>query len=488
MEKNILEINEIQLGADAAEDDIRYGLKKYFIESNSFEAIKNGHKYILVGNRGTGKTAIFKYLAEEQKSAGSIVIELSPEEYSYEILSDVLKKESEGSWGKQSSFSISWQYLILNLIFKEISSRTKGLAIGPRKEIYTYVRDNLNDKSISLIGIMVSYLQRLEGVKIAGKEFCISKKDLQNLYNLEEIKHLIPALCTILNSLKIYIYIDELDKGWDNSEEARYFVSGLIQAAQKINAIHDNLRVFVSVRQELFDNIPQIYDDAQKIRGVTETLQWNEESMRKFIALRLASPFPELPKDNPEFVWNCFFSETIEYRKANSFNYLIDRTQLRPREFLQLVRECIRQKRENNRLINYEDISHAISIYSEYKTKDIASEYRFQFPGLLYIFNTFRGFKYNIENEDLEIHLLNIYDNIPSQEMEWLKNIDYTHLKKILWEIGFIKAWAIGGLKAGRKSGSSYVGHYELSSITLDKISRFQIHPAFWSYLNLKEK
>ncbi|UCF84403.1 MAG: ATP-binding protein [Desulfobacteraceae bacterium] len=483
------DMQKVNLGADAAEDDIRLGLRRYFIKSDSFESIRDGFKYIVVGNRGTGKTAIFKYLAESQKSSGSIVIELSPEDYSYEMLSSLLKKEAEGSWGKQSSYSISWQYLIFNLIFKEIASRTKGLAIGAKKLIYNYVRDNLKELDISPLGLLVSYLKRLEGVKFGEYQASIKKKDLYQLYELQDIKELFPSLCKILDSLNVFVYVDELDKGWDNSEEAKYFVAGLIQAAQKINIIHDNLKVFVSIRQELFDNIPQIYDDAQKIRGAIEVLKWTEDSMRDFISLRLADPFPELREKSAEDIWNIFFSETIEYRKANSFNYMVDRTQLRPREFLQLVRECLKRVGKKYKTVNYDDISHAVVGYSEFKAKDLASEYRFQFPGLLNLFNTFRGRKYNLDKDDLDLHLLEICDgDTPVAEAEWINNLEYFEIKRILWEIGFLKAWVIGGLKAGRKAGSSYVGHYELSSLNLDTISRFQIHPAFWPYLGLKEK
>jgi len=73
-------------------------------------------------------------------------------------------------------------------------------------------------------------------------------------------------------------------------------------------------------------------------------------------------------------------------------------------------------------------------------------------------------------------------------EAEWAHSLQINDLIKILWEIGFIKCWVVGGLKTGRKSGSSYLGHYEHSSIILDNIGRFQVHPAFWHYYNLKEK
>jgi hypothetical protein len=483
------DMQKFNLGADSAEEDIRIGLLRYFVKSSSFEAIEDGKKYIVVGNRGTGKTAIFKYLAEKHKSAGHIVIELSPEDYSYEMLSSILKKESDGSWGKQSSYSISWQYLIYSLIFKDIANRTKGFTTGAWKKIYEYVRDNLKDSETSRIGLLVSYLKRLEGIKIGEYEATIKKKDLYKLYELQEVKELLPYLIKILDSIHISVFVDELDKGWDNSEDAQYFIAGLLQAAQRINIIHNNLRVFVSIRQELFDNIPQIYEDAQKIRGSIETIKWTEDTLREFITLRMAYHYPELQNNKPEEIWNVFFIETLEYRKANSFNYLVDRTQLRPREFLQLIRECIKRIGSQFRPINYDDISHAVMDYSEYKNKDLASEYRFQYPGLADIFNTFRGQKYIIEKDDLDYHLLSICDgDIALPNANWVIEKNYFDIKRMLWEIGFLKAWVIGGLKAGRKGGSSYIAHYELPSINIDTISRFQIHPAFWAYLGLKEK
>ena len=482
-------MQHFNLGADSAEEDIKFGLLGYFVKSPSFNVIEDGKKYIIVGNRGTGKTAIFKYLAERHKSAGHIVIDLSPEDYSYEMLSSILKKESDGSWGKQSSYSISWQYLIYSLIFKEIASRTKGFASGAWKDIYEYVRDNLKDSGISRIGLLVSYLKRLEGIKIGEYEATIKKKDLYQLYELQEVKELLPSLIKILDSVHVSVFVDELDKGWDNSEDAQYFVAGLLQAAQRINIVHDNLRVFVSIRQELFDNIPQIYEDAQKIRGSIETIKWSEDALREFITLRMAYHYTELKNKKSEDIWNVFFVETLEYRKANSFNYLVDRTQLRPREFLQLVRECTKRIGTRFRQINYEDISHAVIDYSEFKIKDLASEYRFQYPGLLDVFSIFRGQKYIIEKDELDYQLLSICDgDLALPNAQWVVEKNYFDLKKILWEIGFIKAWVIGGLKAGRKGGSSYIAHYELSTINIDTITRFQIHPAFWAFLGLKEK
>ena len=484
-----VDIRKLRLGSDSAEKDIQIGLLDYFYQNPAYYSILNEKKTIIVGNRGVGKSAIFKYIASEERKKGTVVLELSPEEYSYEVLSSILKKESDGSWGKQSSYSISWQYLLFNLIFKAIVTKNKGFLTGSLKNIYNYVRDNLKVKDINPIGILISYLKRLEGIKLGQYEAKIARtKELQSLYGLEEIKNLLPDLIRVLEKTRVKVLIDELDKGWDNSEDSKYFVAGLFQAAQKMNSISKNLRVYVSIRQELFDNIPQIYDDAQKIREDIEVIRWTEDELLEFISLRILNSFPETKDVSSSDRWNLVFSEVLNYRNTKSYNYIIDRTQLRPRELLQFCKLCI-ENHSAEGTIDYSSITSAEIDYSEQKIKDLASEYRFQYPHLLDIFEIFRGKKYILDSHDIDYLLLSIVcEEVNVGNATWVTGIDYLDLKKILWQIGFLKAWMQGGLKSVRRSGSAYLGYYEISKINLENIKKFQVHSAFRTYLSLKEK
>jgi hypothetical protein len=81
-----LDFSTLTLGAPAAERDITQGLADYFVESEAFRRVAEGPKRIVLGNRGTGKSAIFKVLAERRRKAKLAVIELAPEDYSYEML------------------------------------------------------------------------------------------------------------------------------------------------------------------------------------------------------------------------------------------------------------------------------------------------------------------------------------------------------------------------------------------------------------------
>jgi len=229
-------ISELNFGALAAERE-RDFLSTNFIDSGAYHAIKGGGKIILLGHRGTGKTAILTVMAEENLEKGNIVIELSPEDYAYELLSETLPREGAGAWHKYGAYAAAWKYLLYVLSMKHIVKAKSGFKTGPAKRIYHYVRDHHKNIDLNPIGALISYLKRLEGVKIGKFEASIKAKELHSLYKLEEIKNLLGDLNKVCERQNVFIIIDELDRGWDASEDAIAFVAGLFQASTSVSLI-----------------------------------------------------------------------------------------------------------------------------------------------------------------------------------------------------------------------------------------------------------
>ncbi len=484
------DLTGLKFGAPAAERDIDYGLASYFVESDAYRRVENREKTIVLGNRGTGKSAIFKVLASRERERGSLVLELSPDEYSYEMLSAVLQAEAQGAWVKYSAFASAWKYLIYVLVMKGLTEKSVRGKTAAATRVHNYLRDNHKDQQDNPIETLVSYMKRIEGIKIGQYEASAKVKELSRLYKLEEIEPLLDDLKELCANRKTMVLVDELDKGWDSSEDAKAFVAGLFQACVSINQLSPDLTVYVSLRQELYENIPALYDDAQKYTDITETIRWDEKSLISVVASRIRHTVPSLRQFSDEQCWNAVFAKVLDYRKAKSFNYMVDRTLYRPREIIQLCTECHDlAKSRNSYPIDYGIISQAELTYSESRTKDIAAEYRFQFPGLQRVFEVFRGRPYTLERDDLELICLGITcgeykldDSAP-----WVEDQDPEILIDVLWRVGFLRAYAVGGLKALRRSGSSYVGPHQVSALNLGTIARFQVHQMFRSHLGLKE-
>ncbi len=483
-----MKLENLEFGAPAAERDTN--LVQYFIKSKSFEDLAMRKKTIVLGNRGSGKSALFKMLADSGRKDGSIILELNPEDYSYEMLQKTLISESEGAWAKTGAFTCAWKYLIFVETMKKLVEKSGKIKTGPYAKIYEYLRDNHMGHQNNPIAVMISYLKRFEGFKIGHFEAAIKARELEKLYKLEEIKSLFPYISEICKKQKVVVLVDELDRGYDSSEDAKAFVAGLFQASITINEMCPDLTVYVSLRKELYDSIPTLVQDAQKYRDIIEIVSWDEASLRALIASRAKYFLPELAMLSDEKCWNMIFSEVLDYRKTNSFNYMIDRTLYRPREIIQFCTSVIdKAKKVNNYNIDYSLISEAESEYSAIRTRDIANEYRFQYPGVISVFEVFRGRCYTMEREELESICLEIVTGgyKTDKESSWVLDREPDSLIDVLWEIGFIRAQAIGGLKAQRRSGSSYLGPHQIGNLNLRNIMRFHVHPMFRSFLGMKE-
>lgn len=108
---------------------------------------------------------------------------------------------------------------------------------GEASRIYRYIRDHHANDSASKLSALVSYLKRMEGLKIGKYEASVKTRELEKLYKLEEIHHLLPGLREIANQRRIIVLVDELDRGWDSAEDAQAFLAGLFQACLSVNSL-----------------------------------------------------------------------------------------------------------------------------------------------------------------------------------------------------------------------------------------------------------
>ena len=484
-----IDLRKLTFGAPAAERDISAGLKDYFFESEAYSRALNRKCTIVLGNRGAGKSAIFKVLADKARMTGALVLELNPEDYSYEMLSSSLRLEREGSWAKQGAFASAWKYLIFVQVMKGLCAGG-GFKSGDSAKVYEYLRDNHSGEQANPIAMLISHLKRIESIKIGGQEATFKTKELARLYKLQEIEPLLASLAEMCRKRRVLVFVDELDRGWDASEDAKAFVAGLFQACVSTNELTPNLTTYVSLRRELYDSIPTLYEDAQKYRDIIEVIQWDEPELLSVVANRVRHCFPILRDSSDIDCWHSVFGEQLTYRKAKSFNYMIDRTLYRPREIIQFCIDAVnRAVKDQVYPIDYPVISKAELSYSEERTKDIAAEYKYQYPGLRSVFEVFRSRTYDLHRDDLELIALGLssQEYRLDKEAGWIIGQDHEVLIEILWRIGFLRAWTVGGQKALRRSGSSYLGPHQVSHLNLRNISRFQVHPMFRAFLGMKE-
>jgi hypothetical protein len=419
----------------------------------------------------------------------SIVIEILPDDYSYEILNDVMLSEERGSWAKQSAYAAAWKYLIYIEIIKKLNEWGPRFKTGASAKIYRYLRDEHRSSQLNPISLLISYLKRIEAVKIGKYEASIKAAELRKLYKLEEIKDLIPALKDLCRRVKIFVLVDELDRGWNASEDANSFIGGLIQASLELNQTSPNLRVLVSVRRELYDNIPSLYQDAEKYRDVIETLTWDKGLLYQLITKRIRYTVPGLQESDDDRCWNSVFVAEMKEARTSSFDYIVDRTLYRPREIISFCSMSLEvARRRMSQPIGMSAIYEAESSYSTDRMNDIVAEYRYQYPGLKSIFELFRG-KPSIFRRD-ELMDLCLRTTLGEYRIDeaagWVADMNEEHLIRVLWNVGFLKAQRTSGSEALEREKPAYIGSHEIGQIDLSNVQSFQVTPMFHAYLWMK--
>jgi hypothetical protein len=484
--------NMIDLGAPAAERDIDRGLEHYFVESDAFRRVLRGETTVILGNRGAGKSAIFQMVARRSRASGARVIELAPDDYSYEMLQRTMQTEEQGSWAKQGAYAAAWKYTLYVLVMKELCKKQVRSKNASEAAIRKYIRTHHHQPDMGKLWALISYLKRLEGFKIGKYEAQVKTKELERLYKLEEIRHLVPHLQNALEDQRVIVIIDELDKGWDSSEDAQAFIAGLFQACVSLNGLSTNLRMYISLRQELYENTPSLYEDAQKYRDLIESVSWSEADLYSLIARRIRYSLPRLADATDEKCWNTLFVRGSGNGRDESFRYIVDRTLHRPREMILFCAQCLHTAGERRTPLPLllSTIAIAELEFSRGRTHDVAAEQRFQYPDVLSVFEAFRGQVHIFERSQLEYLMLQIISGeltVGARARAWLADFDEDTLIDVLWKIGFLTAELAMRTEHRGGTATPFVGHHQVPQIDVRNVRRFAIHPMFRAYLGTRE-
>jgi hypothetical protein len=173
----------LSFGADVAEHDAGFG--RYFVTTHSYASIKSGQRHLVIGQKGSGKSAILRELTG--KIGDNLTI--TPEHYATDVL-DALAKDSRGT--ELAAYITTRKYTLLIEIFRRLAQTTGGdlAAVGEIRKYLIGHRDFSGD--LSLFERFVAYIRRI--TKIKGKygptevEIGLDgSQELENLFKMDEL-------------------------------------------------------------------------------------------------------------------------------------------------------------------------------------------------------------------------------------------------------------------------------------------------------------
>ena len=263
-------LDELDLGDTAAENEIG-GLRRYFVQTGVLNQVIQGHAQLVVGRKGSGKTAMFYGLRDRvQKGQQVLVLDMRPEGHQFTRLREaVLETLAPGD--QEYTIAAFWTYLLsAEVAHKILDSTAERGAAGRDPERYKAYK-RLEDSYLahglqSGDDFSQRLLRQIDRIAARFKDEgeITGRTDLTELVYGGDIKTLNDAVAKYLVQEKdaVWLLIDNLDKSWatrGSTPEDMLILRGLLDASHRFKDQMDDRGVafnaVVFVRTDIYENL-----------------------------------------------------------------------------------------------------------------------------------------------------------------------------------------------------------------------------------------
>ncbi|UCZ55623.1 ATP-binding protein [Desulfurispirillum indicum] len=324
-------ISEIDWGNDSAEKDAH--LLEYFVDSKAFQRVSEGRKSIVVGRKGSGKSALLKKLGEHFSEQSNTYLTVLTPKYNNirTVLNDTALRKD---FGEEIFFQHTWLRQICLDFLCCFGHRAKGVFCTGSLEFARKIAASQDCTSKDFVENISEILGRIK-VKAGNLgEFGLAvENELRKVAELESLLHHIGELAN--SGAKFVVLIDDLDLGWDNSRIANNLLLGLLSAAGLLAGMNHSIKPILFLREDVYTILLEQTQHADKYRDV-ERIRWSQDQLVSILEARINFNRARDGDGPVDRAFSIVFPETIG--TANTDNWLVERTLSRPRELIQFAR------------------------------------------------------------------------------------------------------------------------------------------------------
>ncbi len=368
-------LRQLDLGNTAAENEIR-GLREYFVPTGRFGDVRQGHAELVVGRKGSGKTAMFYGLRDAVKRGREVlVLDMKPEGHQFTRLREAVL---EGLTPGQQEYALGafWAYLLSAEVAHKILNAPSELRAAERDPLHFDAYKALEDAYLShglasgddLSQRLLRQIDRM--VERFEAESIDPRTDLRELVYGGDIRTLNDAVAEYLIKEKqeVWLLIDNLDKSWatrGSTREDILIMRGLLDATHELQRQLDNrdveFHLVVFIRTDIYEHLVEQTPDRGK--ETTVRLEWDDPEVFREIVRRRIQASTELDGDFSE-IWQQIAPPLLGIE--DTFTYMLNRTLLRPRDLLMFLSDAVQVAIDrSHERITGADIKHAEHGYSE---------------------------------------------------------------------------------------------------------------------------
>jgi nucleoside phosphorylase len=418
-------IEKIDLGSPAAENEMG-ALAAYYVDTDSSQKTISGNARIVVGRKGTGKTALFLHIRDHFRKdrRNTVLLDLKPEGHQLQSLKDLVLDFLPQAVQVHVATAF-WEYLLLLEICHKLLQQDRTIHSRDQNiyQLYRNLQEIYKEKNIEeefdFSERMYQLVQKISIVfndkynNDKEKIKYLSSQEVTQLlysYDLPDLREKLTKYLSYKNS--VWILFDNIDKGWPTrgvTEADIIILRALLEATRKLDKAFTRKEIdchsIVFIRNDVFELLVDQSSDRGKESKVS--LDWTDRDLLKeLLRLRIINNNSFSEETLFEDVWN---KVSVPYIDGElTIDYLIERSLMRPRNLLSLVNyakaNAINLRHSK---ITEADIQKAIMAYSADIGNEVGLEIRDVFPKSEDILYSFVGVPRRFTLADLKIYLRN---------------------------------------------------------------------------------
>ena len=435
-------IEKVDLGDLAAENEIK-GLSSYFVPTGQYNEAKRGRAQLVVGRKGSGKTAIFYGVRSTYKpSRAHVVLDLKPEGHQFTKLREALLQHLTTGI-QQHVLTAFWNYLLLMEIARKIVEEEGRLSYQQSDRRSSWLRlaelygedskTEQGDFSERLLGLVDAIVTRRSSMTSVA-----TTPEVTQLVYGQDIRALSDALSAYMVASRkeaVWVLVDNLDKGWpvqSARSEDILLIRSLLEASRKLQRQFENrgteCHTIVFIRNDIYAHL--INETSDRGKDTAVLLDWTDPEVFKEVIRRRIIRSTDLEGDF-ESLWRAIFDSHV--RGEESFSYVLSRTLLRPREVLRFCRSCLdvavsrgRDKVTESDILQAEKLCSADALVDiRFELKDVAA----RFEGVP---DAFHGAKLPLMRDEVDDRVRSV--GLSDEEVE-------RAIELLIW-FGFLGYWS----------------------------------------------
>lgn len=388
-------LNQISLGASAAENEFRR-LDSYFVETREYFRALRGEAQLIVGRKGTGKTAIFWQMRDRLRADRSkVILDLRPEGYQLRKFSETLATSfSEAT--HEHTMTAFWEYvLLLEIAYKILEQdsyligRDPSLAQAYEKLSLAYHGGSEfhdGDFSERLLRLLSRLRQDIAlKVEPLEKKKILTTPEITAIVFRDDIHKIRGEVFDYLQrKSSAVILVDNLDKGWTSAgvshQDTRLLLS-LIDASRKIqrDALKRGIDIGTTIflRDDVYEFVVRVASDRGKDTVVR--LSWNDvASVETLVNNRIGASGRELGIGE-NLSWSDIAVENVI--DDRSIAYVAKHAMFRPRAVIDIIEMALSYAAQSNHdRLEEDDLIRAVDSYSVELLQNLNFEIRDVFP------------------------------------------------------------------------------------------------------------